>query len=107
MLWNLTLDTKDSTFCLLYVSYGFPWCFSGKEPTCLFRRHEIQVSSLGQEDPLEEGVFLNPLQYSCLDNLMDRGAWGAIHHGVTESGTQLSAFFFSLSLVIFKKAFFV
>ena len=30
----------------------------------------------------------NPLQYSCLDNPMDRGAWLAIVHGVTkESGT--------------------
>ena len=26
----------------------------------------------------------NPLQYSCLGNLMDRGAWRAIVHGVTE-----------------------
>ena len=25
----------------------------------------------------------NPLQYSCLGNLMDRGAWWAIVHGVT------------------------
>ena len=27
----------------------------------------------------------NPLQYSCLENSMDRGAWQAIVHGVTES----------------------
>ena len=27
----------------------------------------------------------NPLQYSCLENSMDRGAWWAIIHGVTES----------------------
>ena len=27
----------------------------------------------------------NPLQYSCLENPMDRGAWWAIVHGVTES----------------------
>ena len=32
----------------------------------------------------------NPLQYSCLENPMDRGAWGAIVHGVTKSRTQLS-----------------
>ena len=25
----------------------------------------------------------NPLQYSCLENFTDRGAWGAIVHGVT------------------------
>ena len=29
----------------------------------------------------------NSLQYSCLENSMDRGAWGATVHGVTKSGT--------------------
>ena len=29
----------------------------------------------------------NPLQYSCLENPMDRGAWWAIVHGVAESWT--------------------
>ena len=32
----------------------------------------------------------NPLQYSCLENTMDRGAWQATVHGVTNSQTQLS-----------------
>ena len=32
----------------------------------------------------------NPLQYSSLGNLMDRGAWWATVHGVTKSQTQLS-----------------
>ena len=32
----------------------------------------------------------NPLQYPCLENPMDRGAWWAIVHGVTNSWTQLS-----------------
>ena len=32
----------------------------------------------------------NPLQYSCLGNLMDRGAWWATVHGVAKSQTQLS-----------------
>ena len=36
----------------------------------------------------------NPLQYSCLENPMDRGAWGATVHGVTNSRTRLSSFFF-------------
>ena len=32
----------------------------------------------------------NPLQYSCLGNPKDRGAWQAMVHGVTKSQTQLS-----------------
>ena len=32
----------------------------------------------------------NPLQYSCLENFMDRGAWRAIVHGVAKSRTRLS-----------------
>ena len=32
----------------------------------------------------------NPLQYSCLDNPMDRGAWWAAVHGVAKSRSQLS-----------------
>ena len=31
----------------------------------------------------------NPLQYSCLENPMDRGAWQAIVHGVAKSRTRL------------------
>ena len=31
-----------------------------------------------------------PLQYSCLENPVDRGAWWATGHGVTKSGTQLN-----------------
>ena len=32
----------------------------------------------------------NPLQYSCPENCMDRGAWRATVHGVAKSQTQLS-----------------
>ena len=32
----------------------------------------------------------NPLQYSCLENSMDRGAWWATVHGVSKSQTRLS-----------------
>ena len=40
----------------------------------------------------------NPLQYSCLENPMDRGAWWAILHGVAKSGTGLSDFTCSVKL---------
>ena len=32
----------------------------------------------------------NPLQNSCLENPMDRGAWQAVFHGIAKSRTQLS-----------------
>ena len=47
---------------------------------------ERQVQSLGREDPLEEENG-NPLQYSCLKNSMNRGAWQATVHGVAKSRT--------------------
>ena len=37
----------------------------------------------------------NPLQYSCLENPMDGGAWWAAVHGVTKSQTRLSDFTFT------------
>ena len=37
----------------------------------------------------------NPLQYSCLENPTDRGAWWAAVHGVAKSQTQLSNFTFT------------
>ena len=37
-----------------------------------------------------------PLQYSCLENPMDRAAWWAAVHGVTRSQTRLSDFTFTL-----------
>ena len=40
-----------------------------------------------------------PLQYSCLENLMDGGAWRAAVHGVAEGRTQLSNFTFTFSLL--------
>ena len=47
-----------------------------------------RVQSLDREDsPGEENG--NPLQYPCLENPMDRGAWRATVHVVAKSRTQL------------------
>ena len=43
---------------------------------------ETGVQSLDGEDPLEKNG--NPLQYSCLKNSTDRGAWWATAHGVVK-----------------------
>ena len=50
---------------------------------------EIWVRSLGHEESPGEGNG-NPLQYSCLGNPMDRGAWQATVQGVTKSWARLS-----------------
>ena len=47
---------------------------------------ETWVRFLAWEDPLEEGM-VTPLQYSCLDNPMDKGAWQATVRGVVKSWT--------------------
>ena len=41
----------------------------------------------------------NPLQYSCLENPMDGGAWWATVHRVTKSRTQLSDFTFTFQFL--------
>ena len=40
----------------------------------------------------------NPLQYYCLENPMDRGAWQATVHGVAKSQTGLSNFTFTFTV---------
>ena len=45
------------------------------------------ISGLGSSPGEGNG---NPLQYCCLENSMDRGAWQATVHGVTKTQTQLS-----------------
>ena len=47
---------------------------------------ETHIRSLGRQDPLEKGNGY-PLQYSCLESPMDRGAWQATVYGVAESDT--------------------
>jgi len=48
-------------------------------------KQETRVQSLDWEDPLEKG-----LQYSCLENPIDREGWKATVHGVMKNWTQLS-----------------
>ena len=47
------------------------------------------ISGLGRSPAGRHG---NPLQYSCLENPMDRGAWQAMVHRVAKSQTQLKQF---------------
>ena len=44
-----------------------------------------------------------PLQYSCLENRVDGGAWRAAVHGVTEGQTRLSDFTFTFHFHVLEK----
>ena len=67
---------------------GLPWWLSGKESVCNTRASGDAglISGLGRSPG---GGHDNPLQYSCLENPMDRGAWQATVHRVAKSQTLL------------------
>jgi len=68
-----------------------PWGLSGEEPTCQCRKLRDKASILGSgKSP--GGGHGNPLQYSCLENPMDRRAWQVTVHRVTKSQTRLKRF---------------
>ena len=75
--------TTRATWKARFIAYldaiGLPWWLSGKEQTCKAGDIKTQVQSLGWWG------HGNPLQYSCLDNSMDRGVWRAIVHGIAKS----------------------
>ena len=76
--------------CKYYNSHmGLLGWLSGKESTYQCRRRKRCGFSLWVEK-IPWGRSGNPLQYSCLENSMDRGAWQTTVHGVTKSRTQLS-----------------
>ena len=93
---NLVPLTQKGACCKLWrtlestVQYpGKPWCLSGKGSACrcTSARDMGSIPGLGRSSGEGNG---NPLQYSCLGNPMDRGAWWATVHGVAKIWTQLS-----------------
>ena len=64
---------------------SFPGGSDGKESAC----NAGDPGSIPGLVRYEEGNGY-PLQYSCLENSMDRGAWRATVHGVSKSWTQLN-----------------
>ena len=69
------------TMCFLAV-WGFPHSSVGKKSAC-HAGDPGSIPGLGRSPG--EG-YRNPLQYSCLENPMDRGAWQATVHGVARVG---------------------
>ena len=92
-------STQDSTStfkkCLTYFVLTSPCVFTGFPGGS-----EVKASASNAGDPgsiPESGRSPgegngNPLQYSCLENPMDRAAWQATVHGVAKSRTRLSDF---------------
>ena len=74
---------------LLYLIVGFPGGSVVKNPVTNGGNVEDEdlIPGLVRSPGGENG---NPLQYSCLENPMDRGAWRVIVQGVTQSQPQLS-----------------
>ena len=73
------LDQVRSYFVLPGSSDGKASAYNAGDPG--------SIPGLGRSSGEGNG---NPLQYSCLENPMDRGAWWATVHGVAKSRTQLS-----------------
>ena len=83
-------------FAWAHGCLGFPGGSDGKASAC----HGGDPGSIpGSGRSPGEGNG-NPLQYSCLKNPMDRGAWWATVHVVTKSRTRLSDFTFRPRTVI-------
>ena len=71
------------------LTLGFPGGTSSKELPATHRDLR-DVGLIPESGKSPRGDHGNPLQYSCLENPMDRGAWRATAHWVAKSQTQLS-----------------
>ena len=81
----LILLTSLLFCCLLPVPVGLPWWFSSKECPCnAVAADTVSIPGWGR---YSGGGHGNPLQHSCLENPMDRGAWLAVIHRLAKSQT--------------------
>ena len=69
----------------LSVLMGFPGGSVGEEPACS-AGDTGDVGSIPGLERFPGRGHRNPLQYSCLENPMDRGAWWATMHGSKRAG---------------------
>ena len=75
---------RDRLSTLVFL--GFPGGSAGKESSC----NAGDTGSIPGSGRSPGGGHGNPLQYSCLENPMDRGAWWATVHWVAKCQTRLS-----------------
>jgi len=70
---------------MIIKEQGLPQWLSKKESAC---NAGDQVLSPGREDPLEKGMATHScLEYSCLENPMDKAVWWATVYRITKSRT--------------------
>ena len=74
------------TVTLYYLQSGLPWWCCGKESTC----NAGDAGSIPGSGRSPGGGHGNPLQYSCLENSTDRGAWLAIVQGIRKNHSLTS-----------------
>ena len=83
-LWSL-VTLLEREICSPFYDWDFLVDSDSKESAC----NAVDLGSIpGLERSPGEGNG-SPLQYSCLENPMDRGVWWATVHGVAKSWTQL------------------
>ena len=89
VLWFAGVSVTDFFFFLITPTFwrGFPGGSDGKESACNAEDPGL-IPGLGRSP---RGGHGHPLQYSCLENPMDRGAWRATVPGSQKSQTQLSS----------------
>ena len=78
--WLVSCPPLSDHSCCLGMDMGFPGGSYDKKSTC----NAGDLSSIPGLGKSPGGGNGNPLQYSYLDNSMDRGAWWATVHGVTK-----------------------
>ena len=89
LAWRiLSITLRASEMSTLCVSLNTLWHY----PSLGFNTRDLG-SILGSERSPEEGNG-SPLQYSCLENPMDRGDWWTTVHRVAKGSTWLSDFYF-------------
>ena len=95
------LGRKASEIFYYIFSFALIYKFYPLFSTCTFYEYSL-VARMGKKSPCKVadlglipglrrspgGGHGNPLQYSCLENPMDRGAWWAAVHGIIKSRTQ-------------------
>ena len=84
--WSLHISTYKSIWSIIMDILGFPGSSDGKESACNAGDPD-SISGSGRSSGEKNG---NPLQYSSLENSMDRGAWLATVCRVTKNQTRLS-----------------